>query len=135
MAHGGFVGPGGTESVVDVGQFDDPRRHGDLLAGGGLLDVLPEGASKRAAVEHLRVVLGLEPDGVVFAGDSGNDEEALLAGWGGIVVGNAPPELKTRLARAASQRGLDGQLFFARAGCTAGVLEGARHFGLFPAAS
>jgi len=102
----------------------------DPADGVGLVDVLPRGVAKGTAVEHLRVVLGLTPREVVYAGDSGNDEAALLAGWRGIVVPGARAEWIERLRGEAVARGLADRVYFARTPCTGGVIEGARHFGV-----
>lgn len=103
----------------------------DSISGRGLIDALPRGVAKDRAVTHLAGLLDLESDRVVFAGDSGNDRAALLAGFNGVVVGNAPEELTADLEAEARRRGGAGRIYFAKAWYAAGVLEGCRHFGLF----
>ena len=84
------------------------------------LDLLPTRASKGRAVKYLSERWGFAPDRVLVAGNSGNDA-AMLKGVGqGVVVGNHSPELR-------SLRGRDG-IYFARAKCARGVLEGIEHF-------
>jgi HAD superfamily hydrolase (TIGR01484 family) len=96
----------------------------------GLLDVLPAGASKAAALLWLSTHADFSPDEVVFAGDSGNDLAALTCGFRAIVVANAAPELADRAERELAARGLAPRLFRATRPATSGVLEGCRHFGL-----
>ena len=96
----------------------------------GLLDLLPAGVAKDFAVRHILRETGLDPDRLVYAGDSGNDAAAMLAGFKGIVVGNAPEALKRSLRRDGAQHGILDRLYFARAPYSGGVLEGCRHFGL-----
>jgi alpha-amylase len=103
----------------------------DVVTGRGLLDALPEGVAKDRAVERVAGLLGLGSDQVVFAGDSGNDEAALLAGFRSVVVGNAPAPLVERLREEAERRGRLERIYFAREHYAAGVLEGCRHFGIF----
>jgi sucrose-6F-phosphate phosphohydrolase len=101
----------------------------DSTTGEGLLDVLPRGVAKHTALRFLSAQLALDRDHVAFAGDSGNDLEALLSGAWGILVGNAPQDLREELRRRAHEAGLGARIYFARAECAAGVLEGLRYFG------
>lgn len=98
--------------------------------GRGLLDVLPPDIAKDYAVRHLHELSGVDGEHVVYAGDSGNDTAAMLAGYRVIVVGNAPGDLKDHLRREGLQAGLAEHIFFARASFGDGVLEGLRHFGV-----
>ena len=102
----------------------------DPLLGVGLLDVLPAGIAKDVAVRYLEQRTGTSPDRVLYAGDSGNDWAAFLAGYCGIVVGNAPESLKARLRRVLDEDGGERRLFFAEAPSAGGVLEGIRHYGV-----
>lgn len=101
----------------------------DPLRDVGLLDILPHGVAKDAAVHHLREILDVPRERVLYAGDSGNDTAAFLAGFAGIVVGNAPEALKARLRGLRSGDGSEFRLFFADAPFAGGVLEGLRHYG------
>lgn len=96
----------------------------------GLLDILPRGVAKDVAVHHLRTLTDVPADRVVYAGDSGNDVAALLAGYAGIVVGNAPEGLKAQLRRAGDEGGGGARLYFAEAPFAGGVLQGLRHYGV-----
>jgi len=98
--------------------------------GTGLLDVLPAGVAKDFALHYLHDHTGVDEDRLVFAGDSGNDVEAMLAGFQVIVVGNASPDLKEELGRRASEEGIEDRLYFAQAPYAGGVLEGCRSFGI-----
>jgi hydroxymethylpyrimidine pyrophosphatase-like HAD family hydrolase len=100
----------------------------DPLRDVGLLDILPRGVAKDEAVRHLRELTDTPMDRVVYAGDSGNDWGAFLAGYSGIVVGNAPESLKARLRRIRNGRGDRLRIFFAEAPFAAGVVEGMRHY-------
>ena len=99
-------------------------------SGIGLLDLLPKGAAKDSALRYLKEVTEVEDEHIVYAGDSGNDLAALLAGFNAIVVANAGSELKEEL----SARELDGadlsRVFFSNHPFAKGVLEGCRHFGM-----
>lgn len=93
-----------------------------------LLDVLPAGVSKGFALRHLQRELGFDRDRVVYAGDSGNDLDALLTGVRGILVGSAEAAVRDTLRRRLDSAGLAGRVHFARAPGAAGVVEGLRHF-------
>jgi len=99
--------------------------------GKGLLDLLPAGVAKDFAVRYLRDHTGVDPDRLVYAGDSGNDLAAMLTGFKVIVVGNATPGLKEELVTRGRELGILNRLFFARSHFAAGVMEGCRHFGIF----
>jgi len=104
----------------------------DSFNGTGLLDILPTGASKAAALIWLAAHADFSPDEVVFAGDSGNDFPALACGFRAIVVANASPGLAGQVRRELTARGLEHRLCLATLPATSGVLEGCRRFGLLP---
>ena len=97
----------------------------------GLIDILPRTASKAAALQwwadHQRVPL----HSIVYAGDSGNDLAALVAGFRSIVVANAEPQLIRAVEKAHGEAGWTDRLFVATGRATSGVLEGCRRFGVF----
>lgn len=100
----------------------------DVTTGRGLLDALPAGVAKDRAVRYVADLVGLGREAVVFAGDSGNDEAALLAGFRSVLVGNAEASLAARIRGEAERRGWLARIYFARGWYAAGVLEGCRHF-------
>jgi len=104
----------------------------DSFNGTGLLDILPTGASKAAALIWLATHADFSPDEVVFAGDSGNDFPALACGFRAIVVANASPGLAGQVRRELTARGLEHRLCLSALPATSGVLEGCRRFGLLP---
>lgn len=120
------------------GKFDEEIVYSfDSLDGKGLLDLLPDSATKQTALEYLADGFGSAREEVVFCGDSGNDIFPLTAGFSGVVVKNADeqlvdnvhtamrakPELRVYFARG-DFRGLNGNY-------TSGVIEGCFHYGLF----
>jgi maltooligosyltrehalose trehalohydrolase len=96
----------------------------------GLIDLLPRGVSKAYAVEWWRQHCGFDREDVVFAGDSGNDWAALIAGYRVIVVRNAPGDLARRVEEYHVSQQWEGLLYLADAPATSGVLAGCRAFGL-----
>lgn len=100
-----------------------------------LLDVLPTGASKLHAVLFLRDSLGLATENVLFAGDSGNDLDALTGPAPAVLVANASESVRSEASMLAARRGTQNRLYFARGGLAgmngnyaAGILEGLVHF-------
>lgn len=103
----------------------------------GLLDILPDSATKQTALEYVSKQYNTKKDEVVFCGDSGNDILPLTAGFSGVLVKNADeqlvdnikktldlnPALKVYFAKG-NFKGLNGYY-------TSGVIEGAYHYGLF----
>ena len=96
----------------------------------GLLDLLPAGVSKAYALIWLSTHADFRPEEVVYAGDSGNDHAALVAGFRAIAVGNMDRALADRIERELTGQGHPELLFRAAKSATSGVLEGCRHFGL-----
>ena len=101
----------------------------------GLLDVLPQEATKSHAIYFLIEQLGLTQNDAVFAGDSGNDLTALTSGLKAILVGNAAVEVKEEALLRVKAAGYPQQLYLAKGGFmgmngnyAAGVLEGLVHF-------
>ena len=96
-----------------------------VWSSGKHLDILPAAAGKGNAIRFLISFLGLAPQQVITAGDSGNDRSMLDEFDGGIIVANAQPELKS-LKHEAHQT----SFYFAAGKYAAGVAEGLRHFGV-----
>jgi hypothetical protein len=120
------------------GMFDEVIIYSyDSQTGKGLLDFLPQSATKQTALEYIAEEYGIDKSEVVFCGDSGNDIYPLTAGFSGVLVRNADeqlvenvkkamddnPELKVYFARGEF-KGLSGYY-------TSGVIEGAYHYGVF----
>jgi HAD superfamily hydrolase (TIGR01484 family) len=101
----------------------------DPYSGRMLLDVLPRNVAKHVALGHLREQHGHALDEIVYAGDSGNDFDALLSGHPAIVVANAPEVLKEQIRQEARAAGTLDRVYFAERPFAGGVIEGLRHFG------
>jgi sucrose-6F-phosphate phosphohydrolase len=86
------------------------------------LDLLPPHSGKGEAVHYLTDVLGIAPENVVTAGDTGNDLDMMRPelGFRSIVVGNASGEL-----RASAPAGA----FRSVAPYAAGIREGLEYYG------
>jgi len=113
-------------------------RHGFRLihsveetSGKGLLDVLPDNAGKAPALQFLAKSHSKPPRKTFFAGDSGNDLDALTSGVCGTMVGNTPPELRSH-ARDLQARTAGSHLYIAKDFYGDGVIEGLKAFGLLP---
>lgn len=102
-------------------------------SGRALLDVIPANAGKAHALWYVAERYGLDGDRVFFAGDSGNDLDALLSGVCGVLVGNTPEDVRTQ-AEEERKRREDARLFVANAFYGDGIIEGLRHYGLWPPA-
>lgn len=138
-----YVDHNRKEIVLDAvdrrvkGRFDEVIVYSfDSQSGDGLLDFLPQSATKQTALEYIAGEFGVEKSEVVFCGDSGNDIFPLTAGFCGVLVRNADEQLVESVKQAAetnpeirfyhahgSFKGLNG--FYA-----SGVIEGAYHYGV-----
>ena len=101
----------------------------------GLLDVLPERATKYHAIRFLMGHKGFSEQNTVFAGDSGNDLPALTSGMQAVLVRNAIDEVRQEAVQAVRAKGCEHRLYLAHGGFlgmngnySAGVLEGVAHF-------
>ena len=132
-----------------------------IYSGGVDVDVLPAGASKGAGLRFLLSELAAGPgtpgEGVVAAGDSGNDVELLAAGEEaegederekesskgrviarcppgvvvrGVVVANAHPELRAWAEGKRGKGSATSVVFEAKERCARGIVEALRHFDL-----
>jgi len=120
------------------GKFDEVIIYSfDSQDGKGLLDFLPESATKQTALEYVAKAFGAAKKDVVFCGDSGNDIFPLTAGFCGVLVRNADDQLVENVQKALAQ---DPELkaYFAKGDFmglsgyyTSGVIEGAYHYGVF----
>ena len=68
-----------------------------------ILDLLPPGCSKGAALDCLARIRGLEPDQIMAIGDNLNDLEMLDYSGYGVVMGNASSEIRALAARRGWQ--------------------------------
>ncbi|MGM0452811.1 MAG: HAD-IIB family hydrolase [Thermodesulfobacteriota bacterium] len=107
----------------------------DEMAGVGLLDILPERATKVHAIAFLMKKSGFDASGVVYAGDSGNDLPALTSGYPAILVKNAADDVREEAVEAVSEKGQRSLLYLAQGdfmglngNYSAGVIEGLAHF-------
>jgi len=91
-----------------------------IMSHGQFLDILPERASKGLAVRYLGMKWGIEPENILVAGDSGNDEDMLKGNTLGVVVGNYSKELEKLKGR--------DDVYFAGRGYAGGIIEGIEHF-------
>lgn len=109
----------------------------DSQDGKGLLDLLPQSATKQTALEYVAEEFGADKEEVVFCGDSGNDIFPLTAGFSGVLVRNADDQLVENIKQAMAANP-DLKIYFARGNFkglngyyTSGVIEGACHYGIF----
>lgn len=107
----------------------------DDAAQRGLVDVLPERATKVHAIDYLMHELGYDVAHTVFAGDSGNDLPVLVSPIHAVLVANARPDLREEAMRLAEELGHADALYIARGNWrglngnySAGILEGVAHF-------
>ena len=120
------------------GKFDEVIVYSfDSQTGKGLLDFLPQSATKQTALEYVAAELGVNKADVVFCGDSGNDVFPLTAGFSGVLVRNADEQLVAGVKKAADVNP-ELKVYFAKGGFkglsgyyTSGVIEGAYHYGIF----
>jgi HAD superfamily hydrolase (TIGR01484 family) len=101
----------------------------------GLLDILPARANKLQAIQFLIRKEQFSQDRTVFAGDSGNDLDALTSGLQAILVNNAADAVRKAAIETLSEKQLTDRLYLPRGNFfgmngnyAAGVLEGLAHF-------
>jgi sucrose-6F-phosphate phosphohydrolase len=107
----------------------------DEQRGLGLVDVLPQRASKLHAIRYLMDHKGFVKSRVVFCGDSGNDLDVLTSDIRSVLVKNASKEVRRNALESVAENGRSETLYVARGdfmgmngNYTAGVLEGLAHF-------
>ncbi|MFN2353308.1 MAG: HAD-IIB family hydrolase [Desulfopila sp.] len=101
----------------------------------GLIDILPQHATKVHAIRFLMNKTGIDEDRTVFAGDSGNDLPALTSGLNAVLVKNASKDVREQAMHRLAEKGWTNRLYTARGGFLgmngnycAGVLEGLAYF-------
>ncbi len=107
----------------------------DEPAGVGLLDVLPQCATKLHAIQFLQDRLEFSLDDTIFAGDSGNDLLVLCSDIHSILVANAADTVRKSALAGAQKDGNNDTLYCAQGGYlgmngnySAGILEGVAHY-------
>jgi sucrose-6F-phosphate phosphohydrolase len=93
-----------------------------VYSAGRFLDLLPARSGKGGAIRYLADEVGIAPQNVITAGDSGNDLDMMRPelGFRSIAVGNASVELAEHTADA---------LYHAEGRYAVGVREGLEHYG------
>lgn len=101
----------------------------------GLVDVLPENASKLHALRFLIDKTGHRLDNTLFAGDSGNDLAVLSSEIPSVLVANATDAVRRQALQLCRAAGTMDAFYAARGGFRgmngnycAGILEGLVHF-------
>lgn len=101
----------------------------------GLLDVLPERATKFHAVQALMKQCDFNLDNTVFCGDSGNDIEVLVSPVPGVLVANSQPEIQILAQKLAHENGQTDKLYLAQGdfmgmngNYAGGMLEGIAYY-------
>ena len=107
----------------------------DELKNTGLLDILPQRASKLHAIEWLMKREGYDLGNTVFCGDSGNDMEVLVSRVRSVLVANSHQEVRARAFELARKNSAEESLYIANGGFlgmngnySAGMLEGIGHY-------
>ena len=101
----------------------------------GLLDILPERATKFHAVESLMKEHMFDLDNTVFCGDSGNDIEVMASAIPAVLVANSQADVKQLASKLAYSNGYGEQLYIAQGNFmgmngnyASGMLEGIAHY-------
>lgn len=101
----------------------------------GLIDILPSSANKLLAIRFLLQSLKLNPQQLLYAGDSGNDMEVLASEFKSVLVANATEEVRQMALYEAQKNANAERLYLAKGssselnGCyAAGIVEGFEHF-------
>jgi len=107
----------------------------DEVAEIGLLDILPQHATKLHAILFLQRYLGYDTRDVLFAGDSGNDLMVLTSEVCSILVANASEEVRGQALQSVGENGNADSLFIAGGedfplggNYAAGVVQGVLHY-------
>jgi sucrose-6F-phosphate phosphohydrolase len=107
----------------------------DEISTTGLLDIVPAHANKLRAIRFLMQQERFSEARTVFAGDSGNDLDALTSGLQAILVKNATEDVRQHAVESLSAKQLTERLYLPRGNFfgmnghyAAGVLEGLAHF-------
>jgi HAD superfamily hydrolase (TIGR01484 family) len=107
----------------------------DEIDANGLLDIIPARANKLHAIQFLMQQEQFSEDRTVFAGDSGNDLDALTSGLQAILVKNAMDDVRKEAVEKLSDKHMlnrlylpEGNFLGLNGNYAAGVIEGLFHF-------
>ncbi len=107
----------------------------DNQEGVGLLDILPESATKEHAIGFIMDELGFDLGNTIFAGDSGNDISVLASPIRSVLVANATDEVRRAALQEAEASLNPDAIYLAKGGFNgmngnycAGILEGVAHY-------
>ncbi len=107
----------------------------DEKAEKGLVDILPENATKLEAIRFIQQKHRFPDRQMVFGGDSGNDLTVLTSGIQSVLVRNASENVRRTAVEIMTRKELQGKLYLARGqfmgmngNYSAGLLEGIVHF-------
>ncbi len=107
----------------------------DETIGQGLLDILPNVATKEKAIEYLRNLFKLNLDDVLYCGDSGNDILPLTQGYNAVLVKNTISVVRKEVKRIAKKKNISNKIYIAKGYknlngyYTSGIIEGLINFG------
>ncbi len=93
----GSPNPLDPEPILTLHRTEYPGR--DL----SILDILPAGCSKGAAILSLAAARGIDPNQILAIGDNWNDVSMLEIAGSAVLMDNAPEDLKA-LARSRNWR-------------------------------
>ena len=101
----------------------------------GLLDIVPENASKKHAIEFLMEEQNFNIKNTVFSGDSGNDLQVINSPIQSVLVANTSDEIKKTALEQTRELGVEDTLYIAsgdyigmNGNYSAGIIEGLVHF-------
>jgi sucrose-6-phosphatase len=100
----------------------------DHIQNFGLVDILPERATKEDALRFLVQKTGVPRENILYCGDTGNDLLPLTSGFPSVLVGNATEEIRIEAKKLAKKRGVEESFFCAKENYVSGILEGISHF-------
>lgn len=87
------VGDPGGEGVISLNRTEYPKR--DL----SILDILPFGCAKGAAIARVAAKAGIQPGEIMAIGDNWNDLSMLEVAGHPVLMGNAPEDLLAQAVR------------------------------------
>ena len=108
----------------------------DPIRGVGLIDIVPQGATKQTAIEFVRQESGIDTSKVIFCGDSGNDLLAFLKGYKGILVKNGSYKVRKEIKEKLPEERIKETIYFAEGrdplngNYASGILEGMLYWGV-----